>query len=90
MRTLTVWVATSADGSTVIPVAVIHLLSEGISTATRGAALISASLYCGMLAMTRMSLGSKPVIRGLPGVTVSPTSTWRAATIPENGAVMTV
>ena len=61
-----------------------------LSTATRGEAFTSASLYCGTLAMTRMSLGSNPVISGLPGETDSPISTWRAETTPENGAVMTV
>ncbi len=59
---------------------------SGNSMRARGDFFSSASLYCGRLAMTRMPLGSKRVISGLPGVAISPASAWRWATTPEMGA----
>ena len=56
--------------------------AQGPRCAPCRAAWIAATCACGTLATTRSVDGSKPVMSGLPGTAISPSSTWRADTTP--------
>ena len=81
-RTRVVCVRGSADGTTVSWLTSIHFPSAGISMRALPEAWIAATCACGTFATARSVDGSKPVIRGLPGTAISPSSTRRADTTP--------
>ena len=82
-RTVKVWVIGSANGKTVIAVASTKRLSREVSMtrALLRARTASTSVW-GTLAAARISSREKPVMRGWPGLTVSPSSTCRFVTMP--------
>ena len=72
----------SAAGTMVIAFTSTHRPSDGTSILALPPAWIAATCACGTVAVTRSVPGSNPVISALPGVAISPSSTWRADTMP--------
>ena len=80
-RTLTAWLAVSADGNTVTCAASTLRPSPRPIVATGWARIASAS-DCGTLTSMRNASGANIVTSGWPTPTLSPGSTARALTMP--------